>query len=42
METGIANIIRNFKLEWNYPDVKVKETMGNFPASEMKFKVTEI
>ncbi|KAG5667202.1 hypothetical protein PVAND_015193 [Polypedilum vanderplanki] len=42
MELLIANVIRNFKLEWNYPDMKVKGLLANFPDSELKIKVTEV
>lgn len=39
MEVLIANVIRNFKLEWSYPDIKINYTFVNIPNSEMKFKV---
>ncbi|KAG5667200.1 hypothetical protein PVAND_015191 [Polypedilum vanderplanki] len=42
MELLIANVIRNFKLEWNYPDMKIKRLLANFPDSELKIKITEV
>jgi cytochrome P450 family 12 len=42
IETLIMNVIRNFKLEWHYPDMKTKSTFVNLPDSEMKFKVIDV
>ncbi|KAL7041073.1 hypothetical protein ACKWTF_000618 [Chironomus riparius] len=42
LETLVANIIRNFKIEWHYPDMKVKSTFVNIPDSEMRFKVIDV
>lgn len=42
METLISRILRNFKLEWHYGDLKVKETLVNIPISEMRFKVIDL
>lgn len=42
MEILVSNIIRNFKLGWNYPDMKVKSVLVNIPDSEMKFKVNDV
>ncbi|KAG5667203.1 hypothetical protein PVAND_015194 [Polypedilum vanderplanki] len=42
IENIIMNIIRNFKLEWNYPDMKVRSLLANFPDSDLKFKITEV
>jgi cytochrome P450 family 12 len=41
MEVIVANVIRNFKLEWNYSDIKIKGIFVNIPESEMRFKVIE-
>ncbi|KAG5671495.1 hypothetical protein PVAND_001689 [Polypedilum vanderplanki] len=40
-EVVVSNIIRNFKLEWDYPDIKIKGLFANIPDSEMRFKITE-
>ncbi|CAG9797568.1 unnamed protein product [Chironomus riparius] len=42
LETLIANIIRNFKVEWHYPDMKIKSTFVNIPESEMRFKIIDV
>jgi len=41
LETLVANIIRNFKVEWHYPDMKIKSTFVNIPDSEMRFKIID-
>jgi cytochrome P450 len=42
LETLVANIVRNFKVEWHYPDMKVKSTFVNIPDSEMRFKIIDV
>lgn len=42
MESLLANIIRNFKLEWHYSDLKVNSLFINIPITEMKFKVVDL
>ncbi|KAL7041072.1 hypothetical protein ACKWTF_000617 [Chironomus riparius] len=42
LETLVSNIIRNFKVEWHYPDMKIKSTFVNIPDSEMRFKMIEL
>jgi cytochrome P450 family 12 len=42
MEILVVNIIRRFRLEWNYGDLKVKSVLVNIPDSEMKFKVVDL
>ncbi|KAG5675034.1 hypothetical protein PVAND_004973 [Polypedilum vanderplanki] len=41
IEVLIANVIRNFKLEWHHPDMKIKSTFVNLPISDLKFKVID-
>jgi cytochrome P450 len=42
IEVLVANVIRNFRLEWHHPDMKVKSTFVNLPVSELKFKVIDV
>lgn len=42
LETLLVNIIRNFKIEWHYPDMKIKSTFVNIPESEMRFKIIDV
>nr|ARO50443.1 cytochrome P450 [Chironomus tentans] len=42
LETLLTNIIRNFKVEWHYPDMKIKSTFVNIPESEMRFKIIDV
>lgn len=42
LEIFLARIIRNFKVEWNYGELKMKGYLMNFPENKMKFKMTEI
>ncbi|XP_070500423.1 cytochrome P450 CYP12A2-like [Chironomus tepperi] len=42
LETLVVNVIRNFKVEWHYPEMKIKSTFVNIPDSEMRFKVIDV
>lgn len=42
MEVLISRILRNFKLEWHYEDLKIKYALVNIPDSELKFKVIDM
>ncbi|KAG5675033.1 hypothetical protein PVAND_004972 [Polypedilum vanderplanki] len=42
IEVLIANVIRNFKLEWHHPDMKIKSTFVNLPISDLKFKAIDL
>jgi cytochrome P450 family 12 len=42
MEVLVANVIRNYRLEWHHPDMKIKSTFINIPVSELKFKMIDV
>lgn len=42
LETLLSRIIRNYKIEWHYEDMKTKDYFINLPISDMKFKVIDI
>ena len=42
IEVLTARILREFKVEWNQPDLKFKSITINLPDGPLKFKMTEI
>lgn len=42
MEVLLTRLIRDYKVEWNYPDMKIKSTLINLPISDLKFKITKV
>lgn len=42
METFISRMIRNFKIEWHYPDMKFASKLINAPVGDMKFRFTSL
>jgi cytochrome P450 len=42
MEVLITRIIQNYKIEWNYEDLKIKSVLVNVPDGDLKFKFTEV
>lgn len=42
MEVLITRIVRDFKVEWNHEDMKIKSVLVNVPDGDLKFKFTEI
>ena len=42
IEILITRLIRNYKLEWNYPDMKIKSILINVPDGDLKFKIVEL
>jgi cytochrome P450 len=42
IETMLIKTIRNFKVEWHYPDMKMKSVLVNMPSSEMRFRLIDI
>lgn len=42
MEVLTARLLREFKIEWNHPDLKFKSITLNLPDGPLKFKLTEI
>jgi cytochrome P450 family 12 len=42
MEVLITKIIQNYKIEWNYEDLKIKGVLVNVPDGDLKFKFTEV
>lgn len=41
IEVLTVRMIREFKLEWNYPDLKFKSYLFNSPADPLRFKVVD-
>lgn len=42
IEVLVTRIIREFKIEWNHPDLKIRSVLVNIPDSDLKFKFTEV
>lgn len=42
IETFVMKLFRNYKLEWNYDELKVASRLITQPVSPLKFKLTEI
>ncbi|KAG5678463.1 hypothetical protein PVAND_008135 [Polypedilum vanderplanki] len=42
MEVLITRLIRDYKIEWNYPELKFKVAIVNIPDGALKFKITKI
>lgn len=42
METFIMKLLRNYKIEWNYGELKVTTKLVAHPETPLKFKLTEI
>jgi cytochrome P450 family 12 len=42
LEVLVTNMIRNFRMEWHYPDMKIKSILVNVPDSEMKFRLIDL
>lgn len=41
IEVLVIRIIREFKLEWNQPDLKFKSFAFNVPADPLRFRMTD-
>lgn len=42
IEVLLCRLIRNFVVEWNYPDIQFKSNVINVPQGELKFKFTDV
>jgi cytochrome P450 len=42
MEVLITRLIRDYKVEWNHPDLKFKVAIVNIPDGALKFKLTKV
>ncbi|CRK87076.1 CLUMA_CG000842, isoform A [Clunio marinus] len=42
IEVLLTRIIRDYKVEWHYPDMKIRSVMVNIPDGDLKFKFTEV
>lgn len=42
VETIIVKLLRNYKVEWSYGDLKVETKLLTIPVSPLKFKITEL
>lgn len=42
MEAFTSRIVRNFKIEWHYPDLKFASKMLNIPVGDMKFRFIDL
>jgi len=42
IEILVTRIIRDYRIEWNHPDMKIKSVLVNIPDGDLKFKFTEI
>lgn len=42
IETIIARIVRKFKVEWHYPDLKFKTTLVHAPVGDLKFRLVDL
>lgn len=42
IEILVSRIVRNFNIQWQYPDMRVKSVLVNIPEGDLKFKFTEI
>lgn len=42
IEVLVARLLRDFKIEWDRPDLKFKSTVLLTPADPLKFKFTDL
>lgn len=42
IEVLVSRMIREFKLEWNHPDLKFKSITINIPDMPLRFKLTDV
>lgn len=42
IEVLVIRLIRQFRLEWNYPDLKFNVSLLNTPVGALKFKFNEL
>lgn len=42
LEVFLSRFFRNYKAEWNNPDLKVKAYMVNLPDGDLKFKLSKV
>lgn len=42
IEVLITRLIRDYKVEWNYLDMKIRSVLLNIPEGDLKFKITKI
>ena len=42
IEVLVARLIRDYKLEWNLPELKFKAGVVNIPDGDIKFKMTKV
>lgn len=42
MEAITSRMIRNFKIEWHYPDMKFASKMLNIPVGDIKFRFIDL
>ena len=42
IEVLVTRLVQNYKIEWNYDDMKIKSVLVNVPDGDLKFKFTEI
>lgn len=42
IEVLVTRFIRDYKLEWNHSDLKIKSVLINIPEGDLKFKITKV
>lgn len=42
IEVLVTRIVRDYKIEWHHPDMKIKSALVNIPDGDLKFKFTEV
>lgn len=42
IEVLVARLMREFRVEWNHPDLKFKSTLVNIPDGPLKFKFIDL
>lgn len=42
VEVLLARILRQYKVEWNYPPIRYVNSLIQSPVGDLKFKLTEI
>lgn len=42
IEVLLCRLIRNYKIEWHHPDMKIKSVMVNIPDGDLKFRMIEL
>lgn len=42
IEVLVTRLVRDYKIEWNYPDMMIKSVLVNIPDGDLKFKFTEV